>query len=177
MKILSLDISKTGCGMGQGDGSCPPHTSVTSFDQEDVFDAGAAFDRWLTGEILNYGPDAIWAEAPLPAAAQRHTHNSERSIRIQNGLYFIAGTVARKRKILFRSVAVSTWRSSFVGKSNPVDPKLATMRMCDLLGWPHGGDDNRADSAGIWAHAHIKEGNAPGVRQMLSRGSVRRMAG
>lgn len=174
MRLLALDISQRGCGIAMGDGSCPPHSAVAAFTGASHGAVGAQFRRWLIEQCVNYRPDAIFAEAPLKASAHK---GSQASVELLTGLFFTARVVAAERDVRFVSVAIATWRKSFLGKGYPTDPKVASMEMCDLLEWQYGGSDDRAESMGIWAHGHLTEGNTQGIHKMLSVGSFRRMAG
>lgn len=174
MKILALDISKSGCGMAVGDATRPPHTAVQTFSGILPGAVGFQYSRWLREQILINQPDMIAYEAPLRAA---HAKGSQDTVTLLTGLAFLTDTVAYEKKIFCQAPAIQSWRKAFLGHGRPADPKGDAVRMCELLGWRVDGSHDRADAAGVWAWSHLNHGNTRGMHKLLSAGSVRGMAG
>ncbi|MEM8791061.1 MAG: hypothetical protein AAGE80_05555 [Pseudomonadota bacterium] len=170
MNILALDISLRGCGAAMGDGSCPPHTTVASFAAVSHGKSGKLFRDWLRDTCLNSPPALIIYEAPFRHADKK---SAQSITTLLTGLCFTCEVFAAEKNIRCTSVAISTWRKWFIGKGFPEQAKLEALNMCEFLGWETGGVHDRAEAAGIWAYAHLKEGNFRGVQKMLSKGSMK----
>lgn len=175
MKILALDISKSSTGGAIGDGSGPPRTFRGSFSGAPTRGhVGEAFREWLSDLVVIEKPDLLVFEAPLVNFGGAR---SPEVPRLMLGLSMVTEMICARRSIRCEQVMVQSWRKSFCGTGRPHNPKVATMAMCRSLGWEIGGSDDRADAAGVWAHAHITWGNRRGVVKMLSEATVQGLAG
>lgn len=174
MVIIGLDIAKGGTGIAIGDGDGPPRTSKVMFKGPSLGRTGNNFFTWLREVLIMEKPDLVMVEAAFVAP----TDDAYRQT-LMLGLSFTAQTVCAMRQISCETVAVSTWRKTFLGhgRLGGDESKRQCIQLCNTLGWPHGGDHNRAEAAGIWAHAHLNFGNRRGMHRQLSHGSFKRMAG
>ncbi|MEM6623900.1 MAG: hypothetical protein AAF674_16860 [Pseudomonadota bacterium] len=173
MNVIGIDFAKTQCGVAMGDGSGPPRTTSVQFRQPTRGKVFVAFQDWLRDLILTEQPGLVMCEAALLHVDK---HRGPDTARMMVGLSAHAESVCARRSVLQRDVQSQTWRKAFLGTGRPTDPKQASLRQCELLGWPTGGIHDRAEAAGVWAYAHIHHGNSRGVMQMLSMGSVKRFA-
>lgn len=174
MRILALDISSAATGFALGDGTGPPVTGRAAFGGRGRGAAGAAFAKWLRDLLLVERPGLVVAEAALFTAGPRAGVEVARMLL---GLSFMAEVVCEMQAVRHLDVPVQSWRKAFLGHGRPQNPKRAAIAMCTGLGWDVGGDDNRADAAGVWCWAHLHHGNSRAMHKLLSASSVRAMEG
>ena len=168
MILLALDISKRSTGVAIGDGSRAPALSALGFEGGNLGQIGWTFQRWLRDQLVAINPVLVILEKPFVGKTDDLWRQQ-----LMLGLGFVAQTTAAMRRIPVKVVAVQTWRKAFLGYGRPTSPKEATIRMCQMLKWPCGKNDDMADAAGIWAWGHLHHGNRRGMHRMLSMGAVK----
>ncbi len=171
-RILALDLAKRQTGSAIGAGGKPPRTASVRFDAPSRGAVGAAYLGWLRDRLLTK-PDLVAYEAPIMSARAK---GSTDTLMILTGMAFLTETICTMRNVPVISVAVSTWRKSFLGEGFPDDPKAKAVAMCRSLGWVVRTEDE-ADACGVWALAHLLYGDAQAMHGQLSRAKVLEMEG
>lgn len=132
--------------------------------QEEGYDFGRtflAFERWLRVFIEERRPSMIAKEEPLKLLHPKLDRDgrgrmtaklttSQNTIRCLMGLDGIVEKVACEFKLPCYDKNVQSIKAYFVRGGCD---KSEIMKRCDLLGWRHDGDDNRADAMALWALA------------------------
>lgn len=120
-----------------------------------------AFEVWLRRFIEERRPDVIAKEEPLrllhpktrfgaKGKMEAALVTSQTTIRCLLGLDAVVEKVAFEFKIDCYDANVQKIKKYFVRGGAE---KSEMMARCKLLGWDHGGDDNRADAMALWAYA------------------------
>ena len=174
MQILALDISASSTGAAIGDGNSPPRTLRASFPQRPRGKALSEYRAWLRQIMIMEKPALVVAEAALVKVDRE---SATETTMMLLALAFVTEELCGARSTTYKTVAAQTWRKAFLGHGYPADAKAASMLMCDRLGWEHGGNHDRAESAGVLAYAHLFHGNQRGMHRLLSASSVRAMEG
>ena len=172
MRILALDISKTGTGVAIGEATEPPRSFVASFTGATRGHVGANYAKWLRDLLRVEKPAMVVFEAPLMRAAAK---GSAESMRLLIGLAFQTEVMCAIRGIAAHECHVASWRKHFLGHGYPHDPKQAALNMCGLLGWDTGGSHDRAEACGVWTWAHFTHGDRRAIQRALSASSMRAM--
>jgi hypothetical protein len=170
LKIIGLDISKKSCGVAIGDGTGPPRTAQVSFDARSDDGAWAAYEKWLRERLVSERPGLVAAER-----AWSHTDkkSSTRTRDLLLGFGIITRTICFQYGVRCRTVSTQTWRKDFIANGRPADPKGEALTWCRLLGWPTGGNHDRAEACGVWCWAHIRHGDTRAMQRQLSASSLR----
>lgn len=172
MKILALDISQRGTGVAIGRGDDAPRSFSRGFTGQGRAAIGADFRAWLRDLLISEAPDLVAIEAPILWSGKGRVD----IMRLLTGLAFMAETVCHERGIKQVEIPINSWRKVFLGNGRPAEPKEECLRMCRLVGWETGGDNDRADALGVWATAHFTMGDRHAIIRSLSAGAVIAMA-
>lgn len=180
MKILALDISMTSTGAAIGAADQPPRSFGISFPGEQHAKSWAAYNLWLRDIIVMEKPALVVYEAPIPDVKRQGKDGqwhraSVKGARLLSGFACLTETMCQMRGIGCQPANVLTWRKAFLSNGRPAEPKEEAMRMCNLLGWDHGGSHDRAEAMGVWCWGHLTYGDRRAMNKLLSAGSVRAM--
>ena len=181
MKVAAFDISAKNTGLAIGDGDGPP--DLRSYSSSGSCDAETLCNlmKWVSGVLKSERPDAVAIEAAILMANASASASTARLALELAGV--VKATVWLRTGKRAHEIPVQSWRRSFLGK-NPAaqtDPvtgrkvaagkiaKQQAIDLCGRLGWNCMGEDDRAEAAGLFYHAHctIPGGNQRGVKAML----------
>ena len=178
MIILALDISASCTGVAVGDASVPPHTTSAAFTGATRGAKGAKYAKWLRALLIHYKPALVAAEAPLRGTMIKkkdgtYTQTATKTSALLTGLAFLTETVCATRGVKYVEVHSGSWRKAFLGRGPHPDPKERALKMCAMVGWKTGGEEDRAEACGVFAWAHINHGNRSAMDALLSIAAVR----
>lgn len=153
--LIAIDGSTKATGWalgGREDGA--PRSGVWTLpgSDEQVFDLTLARVTESLGDLCRLmKAQHVMIEAPLLLVDAEHSaHTAMALIQLTGAIRAVAKRCNAKVSL----VAVSTVRKHFIGTGNlkRAAAKQAVMDRCKLLGWEHGGDDNRGDAMAVWAY-------------------------
>lgn len=173
--ILALDIA-TNTGVAQGRPGETPRASRICFgeDGESHAKVFARALREFTFLVVDWKPDIVYLEEPLPILGIHQRTNARTIIRL-NGLWALAITVCEMKGVRHKSVPVNDVRAAFIGKGrfHRTEAKRRTKGMCRLLGWPAKNEDE-ADALAVWHFACANE--APNETLAIRPGMQKKVA-
>lgn len=149
--VLALDVSSNRTGVAFGDANAGAPRCLTwklvGCNTDDELHRSLSYLRTSVSELCKLiQPRFVAVEAPLQITDRNPRTNlaliSLAAVACEGGQ--TAGAVVERRH-------VQTWRKHFCGNGRPDDPKAATKRVCDLLGWKYANDDE-ADACGLWSY-------------------------
>lgn len=153
--LIGIDGSTRATGFAFGgpeDGSPRGGCWTLPGSDEGVFDLTLARVTESLGDLCRMvRAQHVMIEAPLLLVDETHSaHTAMALIQLTGAIRAVAKRCGAKVSL----VAVSTVRKHFIGTGSlkRAEAKRAVMDRCRLLGWEHGGDDNRADAMAVWAY-------------------------
>lgn len=153
--IMAID-QNTKSGIAEGLPGSTPRLETITFRRDETDEVEDIYERALFyfAERFRENPPGLVALERVvpPSAAQGHTNHNTTLITL--GIYAIVIGVVRCKSIPLRTVAVQSWRKSFLGngKLKGDVAKREAVKLCQRLGWD-APDHNAAEAAGIWHHA------------------------
>lgn len=173
--ITALDIgTRMGFACGKaGHGTIPRSGAVIlKAKGEHPSAAGSNLIAWLQTQWATERPGLLVKEAQLPLQAYKNLGNAAHTVMMTAGLHAIVEAMCVRFGVRFESVADSTIRKHFIGKSRLGDrasTKAAVVQRAHTLKLMPTDcrDDNRADALATWDYAAATFGRASGGALVL----------
>lgn len=173
MRLLAADLSFKSAGIACGGAGASPWSTVISSGRGARAENFHHFRTEIRKHIINARPEMVVFERPFLAS---NAGSNPETLRVMVGLSAIVEEIAAAYKLPAHDVAPMTWRKMFLGNGRPKNPKGEALRMCDLLGWYHGGVHDRAEAMGIWGWGQWAYGDRAAIMRQLSETAVLGMA-
>jgi Holliday junction resolvasome RuvABC endonuclease subunit len=171
---LFLDLARR-CGYAH-DGPTPgiPVAGIILLPRPEADDLGpvyAELRRRLVPILRVVEPVAVGFESAVQAMSRMATkrETNPRTLRLLNGYVATVECLAAEWHIPCYETAATTIKKFLTGDGHA--DKDAMMKMCRLLGWEFGDDDNAADACAGWAHLRslLEPGWAPRTTPLFAR--------
>jgi Holliday junction resolvasome RuvABC endonuclease subunit len=158
--LIGIDASTTATGFalgGPSDGS--PRGGVWKLPgaEDLILDRSLAMAAQSVSDLCRMmKAEWVYIEAPLILVNSQHAAHTTSALIQLTGAVRAAATRAGAQ---VRLAAVSTVRKHFIGRGDlkKLEAKAAVMERCRMLGWDHGGSNDRADSMAVWAFGMARQ--------------------